>query len=189
MRLFLHCFVASLLAMTKRKTGRENEKIVLRGARAGADLCHRCCDLRRRFPSRPITMIVPFAAGGPTDVVGRLLAQRMGQTLGQNVVVEDVTGAAGTIGVGRVAHAPPMVTRSASATGARTSSTAQSTSCRMTLGRLRADHAVAQQSDADRCRQIAAGEESQGTGRLDQGSSERHHGHRGRRFRLAHRRR
>ena len=52
-------------------------------------------------------MIVPFAAGGPTDVVGRLLAQSMGQTLGQNVIVEDVTGAAGTVGVGRAAHAPP----------------------------------------------------------------------------------
>jgi tripartite-type tricarboxylate transporter receptor subunit TctC len=59
------------------------------------------------FPSRPITMIVPFAAGGPTDVIGRLMAQYMSQALGQNVVVEDVTGAAGTIGVGRVAHAPP----------------------------------------------------------------------------------
>jgi len=59
------------------------------------------------FPSRPITMIVPFAAGGPTDVIGRLLAQYMSLALGQNVVVEDVTGAAGTIGVGRVAHAPP----------------------------------------------------------------------------------
>jgi tripartite-type tricarboxylate transporter receptor subunit TctC len=59
------------------------------------------------YPSRPITMIVPFAAGGPTDVVGRLLAQSMSQTLGQNVVVEDVTGAAGTVGVGRAAHAPP----------------------------------------------------------------------------------
>src|SRR5580658_6431589 len=59
------------------------------------------------YPSRPITMIVPFAAGGPTDVVGRLLAQSMGQTLGQNVLVEDITGAAGTVGVGRVAHAPP----------------------------------------------------------------------------------
>jgi tripartite-type tricarboxylate transporter receptor subunit TctC len=59
------------------------------------------------YPSRPITMIVPFAAGGPTDVVGRLLAQHMSQTLGQNVVVEDITGAAGTVGVGRVAHAPP----------------------------------------------------------------------------------
>src|SRR5580693_7033519 len=59
------------------------------------------------YPSRPITMIVPFAAGGPTDVIGRLMAQYMGQALGQNVVVEDLTGAAGTIGVGRVVHAPP----------------------------------------------------------------------------------
>ena len=59
------------------------------------------------YPSRPITMVVPFAAGGPTDVIGRLLAQYMGPALGQNVVVEDVTGAAGTIGVGRVAHAAP----------------------------------------------------------------------------------
>jgi tripartite-type tricarboxylate transporter receptor subunit TctC len=57
------------------------------------------------YPTRPITMIVPFAAGGPTDVLGRLMAQHMGNTLGQNMVVEDVTGAAGTLGVGRVAKA------------------------------------------------------------------------------------
>src|SRR5581483_8604314 len=59
------------------------------------------------YPTRPITMVVPFSAGGPTDVIGRLMAQYMSPSLGQNVVVEDVTGAAGTIGVGRVAHAPP----------------------------------------------------------------------------------
>jgi len=59
------------------------------------------------FPTRPITMVVPFAAGGPTDVIGRLMAQSMSNTLGQNVVVENVTGAAGSIGVGRVAHAAP----------------------------------------------------------------------------------
>jgi tripartite-type tricarboxylate transporter receptor subunit TctC len=59
------------------------------------------------YPSRPITMVVPFAAGGPTDVVARLMADHMGRTLGQNVVVEDVTGAAGTIGVGKVARAAP----------------------------------------------------------------------------------
>src|SRR5580704_3307375 len=57
------------------------------------------------YPSRPITMVVPFAAGGPTDVVGRVMAEHMGRTLGQNVIVEDVTGAAGSIGVGRVAKA------------------------------------------------------------------------------------
>jgi tripartite-type tricarboxylate transporter receptor subunit TctC len=59
------------------------------------------------YPSRPITMVVPFAAGGPTDVVGRLMAEHMSRTLGQNVIVEDVTGAAGSIGVGRVAKAAP----------------------------------------------------------------------------------
>jgi tripartite-type tricarboxylate transporter receptor subunit TctC len=58
------------------------------------------------YPSRPITMIVPFAAGGPTDVLARLMAQNMGSSLGQNIIVEDVTGAAGTLGVGRVARAP-----------------------------------------------------------------------------------
>jgi tripartite-type tricarboxylate transporter receptor subunit TctC len=57
------------------------------------------------YPSRPITMIVPFAAGGPTDVLARVMAQHMGNTLGQNMIVEDVTGAAGTVGVGRVVKA------------------------------------------------------------------------------------
>jgi tripartite-type tricarboxylate transporter receptor subunit TctC len=59
------------------------------------------------FPARPITMIVPFAAGGPTDVVGRLMAESMSRVLGQSIIVEDVSGAAGTIGVGRAARAPP----------------------------------------------------------------------------------
>ena len=59
------------------------------------------------YPARPITMVVPFAAGGPTDTLARLLAGPMSRTLGVNVLVEDVTGAAGTVGVGRVAHAAP----------------------------------------------------------------------------------
>jgi len=57
------------------------------------------------YPSRPITMVVPFAAGGPVDTIARLLAVPMGRSLGQTVVVENVVGAAGTIGVGRVARA------------------------------------------------------------------------------------
>jgi len=60
-----------------------------------------------QFPSRPITMIIPFAAGGPTDILGRLIAQSIGPMLGQQVVVEDVTGAGGTIGATRVARADP----------------------------------------------------------------------------------
>ena len=58
------------------------------------------------FPSRPITMIVPFAVGGPNDTIARILAERMRAPLGQAVIVENVGGAAGTIGVGRVARAP-----------------------------------------------------------------------------------
>jgi tripartite-type tricarboxylate transporter receptor subunit TctC len=59
------------------------------------------------YPSKPVTMIVPFAAGGPVDVIARIIAVPMGKALGQTVLVEAVTGAAGTIGVGRVAKAAP----------------------------------------------------------------------------------
>lgn len=59
------------------------------------------------FPSRPVTMVIPFAAGGPTDTVGRLIAQVMGSDLGQPVVVENVGGAGGTLGAQRVAQARP----------------------------------------------------------------------------------
>lgn len=61
----------------------------------------------QNYPSRPITIIVPFAAGGPTDLLARVLGDRMRQSLGQTVVVEDVTGAGGTIGVARAVHAAP----------------------------------------------------------------------------------
>src|SRR5262245_34369883 len=59
------------------------------------------------FPSKPLTMIIPFAAGGPTDVLGRVAAQRMGEILGQQVVVENVGGAGGMTGSKRVADAAP----------------------------------------------------------------------------------
>jgi tripartite-type tricarboxylate transporter receptor subunit TctC len=59
------------------------------------------------YPSRPITIVVPFPAGGPTDTLARLLADRMRTALGQSVIVEDVTGAAGTIGTAHVARATP----------------------------------------------------------------------------------
>jgi len=59
------------------------------------------------FPSRPMTMIIPFAAGGPTDVLGRVIAQRMGEILKQNVIVENVGGAGGMTGSKRVAEAKP----------------------------------------------------------------------------------
>ena len=59
------------------------------------------------YPSRPITIVVPFAAGGATDVLARILAERMRVSLGQPLLVEDVTGAAGSIGVTRAVRSPP----------------------------------------------------------------------------------
>ncbi len=59
------------------------------------------------YPARPITVVVPFAAGGPTDTVARLVAESMSKTLGQQVVVENVGGAGGTRGAGQVAKAAP----------------------------------------------------------------------------------
>ena len=53
---------------------------------------------RADFPDRPMTMIIPFAAGGPTDVLGRIMAQRMGEHAQQTVVVENVGGAGGMTG-------------------------------------------------------------------------------------------
>src|SRR5258708_4139527 len=57
------------------------------------------------YPSRPITVVVPFAAGGPTDVIGRIVAEHMRASLGQPVIIENVGGASGNIGVGRAARA------------------------------------------------------------------------------------
>ena len=59
------------------------------------------------FPGRTITLVVPFAAGGPTDTVARLVGQSMTKTLGRTVIVENTGGAGGTIGVEKVAHAKP----------------------------------------------------------------------------------
>jgi tripartite-type tricarboxylate transporter receptor subunit TctC len=59
------------------------------------------------YPSRPITMVVPFAAGGGTDIFARILSEGMRTALGQPVIIENVAGAGGSIGVGRVVHAAP----------------------------------------------------------------------------------
>ena len=71
--------------------------LVLSGAQAVA----------QDYPTKTITMIVPFAAGGPTDTVARLIGQSMTTTLGQQVIVENVGGAGGTLGAGRAARATP----------------------------------------------------------------------------------
>jgi tripartite-type tricarboxylate transporter receptor subunit TctC len=59
------------------------------------------------FPSRPVTIVVPFSAGGPSDAMARILAERMKVTLGEAVLVENVTGAGGSIGVGRALRSAP----------------------------------------------------------------------------------
>jgi tripartite-type tricarboxylate transporter receptor subunit TctC len=59
------------------------------------------------YPSRPITLVVPFAAGGPTDLMARIVGERMAKELGQQLIIDNTTGAAGTIAVGKVARATP----------------------------------------------------------------------------------
>jgi len=61
----------------------------------------------QNFPSRPLTLIVPYSAGGPTDTIARVIGERMGRALGQPLVIENVVGAAGTIAAARVARAAP----------------------------------------------------------------------------------
>src|SRR5215212_10751949 len=59
------------------------------------------------WPTRPVTMVVPFPAGGPVDLVARLLSQRLTDSLGQPVIVENIGGAGGMSGAARVAKSPP----------------------------------------------------------------------------------
>lgn len=73
---------------------------------AGAFIAAPQSAMAQEYPSRPITMVAPFPAGGAVDTIGRLIAEHMQQSLGQPVIVENVTGAAGSIGPGRVARAP-----------------------------------------------------------------------------------
>ena len=59
------------------------------------------------YPTKPITLIVPFAAGGPTDLMARIVGERMSKELGQQIIIDNVTGAAGSIAMGKLAHAAP----------------------------------------------------------------------------------
>jgi tripartite-type tricarboxylate transporter receptor subunit TctC len=84
------------------------KKLLLAAALAALGTIATAHDLNAQaYPTRPITMNVPFAAGGPTDTITRVVAQRMSVSLGQSIIIENVTGADGSIGVGRVARAAP----------------------------------------------------------------------------------
>ena len=72
------------------------------------------------YPSRPITVVVPFPAGGGSDLIARIVVERMRTSLGQPLIVENAAGASGSIGVGRVARAAPDGYTLVSGTGAPT---------------------------------------------------------------------
>src|SRR5437899_2921578 len=76
-------------------------------AAIAASLAMPAAAMAQAYPTKPITVIVPFAAGGPTDALARVLTQRMGEAIGQQMVVENVGGAGGTIGVAKAARATP----------------------------------------------------------------------------------
>jgi tripartite-type tricarboxylate transporter receptor subunit TctC len=82
-------------------------KILLIAAAFAAVLVIMGSATAQTYPSRPITMIVPFPAGGPSDVVPRILSDHLRATLGQSIIIENVSGAGGSIGMGRVARAAP----------------------------------------------------------------------------------
>jgi tripartite-type tricarboxylate transporter receptor subunit TctC len=93
----------------RRRAPERGVTAVLAGAAAllGAVLATSVSAAAQDWPARPLTMVVPFAAGGGADVMGRILAQRLAELLGQQVIVEDVTGAGGMTGTNRVARAAP----------------------------------------------------------------------------------
>ncbi len=78
------------------------------------------------WPARPVTMIVPYAAGGPVDTVGRIMAQGLSEALGQQVIIENIGGAGGMTGANRVAKASPASSRRRWKPPTRSSTTAAS---------------------------------------------------------------
>ena len=87
---------------------RFNRRTILSGAIAAASIWASHPALAQTaFPTKPITIIVPAAAGGPTDTVARLIGESMGRALGQTILVENVGGAGGTLGMARVSKSAP----------------------------------------------------------------------------------
>lgn len=82
-------------------------RTVLASLGAGASSAAAGRAFAEAYPSRPITMVVPFAAGGPTDLMARIVGEHMSKTLGQQIIIDNTTGAAGSIAVGKVARSAP----------------------------------------------------------------------------------
>jgi tripartite-type tricarboxylate transporter receptor subunit TctC len=89
----------------------------------------------QNWPERPLTMVIPFAAGGAVDILGRILAARLGEVLGQRVIIENVGGAGGMSGAYRVAKATPTATSSRWAASPPTPKTSRSIRNRSTTPR------------------------------------------------------
>ena len=89
------------------KSKMKRASLVLLGATLACTLAGLGAAAAQPYPSRPVTLIVPFGAGGPVDTLARTLSEAMRASLGQPVLIENVTGASGTIGVGRAARAAP----------------------------------------------------------------------------------
>ena len=96
---------AVLAQWSLNKASRRQFLVLTAGAIALTSVCPDA--MAQTYPLRPITMVVAFGAGGPSDIIARILAEGMRGSLGQPVVIENVPGASGTIGVGRVARAAP----------------------------------------------------------------------------------
>src|SRR5436190_12523112 len=83
------------------------QRTLIAAALASVLGCSTGAHAQESWPSRPLTMVVPFAAGGPVDVLGRILGHYLGETVGRQVIVENVTGAGGMAGSLRVAQGNP----------------------------------------------------------------------------------
>ena len=85
----------------------QRRQVLSLAAMAAASLCMPRMAAAESYPARPVRLIVPFGAGGPTDVFGRLVAQKLSDTLGKQFFVENVVGASGNIGTARAKASPP----------------------------------------------------------------------------------
>src|SRR5262245_58230988 len=99
---------SSLICRTANAGTRWNMgKLAVAAATIAAIVASVATAAAQTYPSRPITMLVPFPPGGPVDTIGRIIGERMRASFGQPVIIENVPGASGSIGVARVARAAP----------------------------------------------------------------------------------